>query len=158
MICSFIPGRIRLRSPRFREADNVSALVAILKEQPGMLKIENNPNTGSLLIHYDPEKIDQESALKALALLQTDEERLADDESEPESDCSEAALSLPQINKEAVEYLGMIGAFAVCTSSAFLRSKGLHVYSGLALAGLTVQHIYKYRKRLQRLLSNIVDG
>ncbi len=55
---------------------------------------------------------------------------------------------LGQINKDAAEYLAMTGAFIVCTGSAALRSKGLHIYSGLTLAGLTVQHLYKYRKRL----------
>ncbi len=52
------------------------------------------------------------------------------------------------LKKEAVEYAAMTTAFVICTSSAFLRSKGLHVYSGLTWAGLTLQHMYKYRQRL----------
>lgn len=153
MICSFIPGRIRLRSPRFKNADSISFVINSLKEQPGICKVENNLNTGSVLIHYNPEKIDQQAALNALALLGEDEP-LFDDNAEIQSGCACAAPRRPRINKEAVEYFSMLSAFIICTSSAFLRSKGLHVYSGLTLAGLTVQHVFKYRKYLQAIFSS----
>lgn len=39
-------------------------------------------------------------------------------------------------------------AFVISTGSAFLRSKGLHIYSGILLAGVTLSPIYKYRHRL----------
>lgn len=147
MICSFIPGRIRLRSPLFTDEKAVALVMDMLKNQPGLEKIENNLNTGSLLIFYDPDKLDQEAALAALELLETEEK------TEP---ISKGRPSLPSIrlNKDAIEYMSMLGAFAVCVSSTFLRSKGLHVYSGLALAGLTVQHLIKYRKRLLSILMN----
>jgi hypothetical protein len=34
-----------------------------------------------------------------------------------------------------------------------LRSKGLHVQSGLALIALTLQHIYQYRHKLAAYFS-----
>lgn len=149
MICSFIPGRIRLRSPLFTDEKSVAMVMDLLKNQPGLQNIENNLNTGSLLIFYDPDKLDQEAVLAALELLETAEK------TEPLRP-NEASCPLPSIrlNKEAVEYISMIGAFAICLSSTFLRSKGLHVYSGLALAGLTVQHLIKYRKRLLFILKS----
>lgn len=148
MICSLLPGRVRLRSPRFRDAETVAAVNTLLKDQPGFISLENNLNTGSLLIRFDPDQVDQEAALAALTLLEED-----DDSEEASELYSEAAGAVPfRLNKDAAEYLGMIGAFVVCLSSGFLRSKGLHVYSGLTLAGLTVQHVVKYRKRLAALL------
>lgn len=61
-------------------------------------------------------------------------------------------------NKEALEYLGMTAAFVLCTSSAFLRSKGLHIYSGISLAGMTLSHIFKYRHRLAGRFRNLTVG
>lgn len=150
MICSFIPGRIRLRSPSFMDEETVATVMDMLKSQPGLLSVENNLNTGSLLIRYDPVKVDQQAAMAALELLSEDENQA--EETEPAA-LSQASWPPVNLSKDAVEYVSMIGAFIVCTSSAFLRSKGLHVYSGLALAGLTVQHLLKYRKRLAAILT-----
>ena len=155
MICSFIPGRIRLRSPRFKDAETVAALTALLKDQPGFISLENNLSTGSLLLRYDPEKVNQEAALAALDLLENEDGQTAP----PVDDETACGCTGPELmeklrrNKDAVEYVSMIGAFIVCTSSAFLRSKGLHVYSGLALAGLTIQHVVKYRRRLAAIFN-----
>lgn len=167
MICSYIPGRIRLRSPRFREAETVAALMAILKDQPGLTGLENNLNTGSLLIRFDPEKVDQQTALAALNFLEEEDAgeqsraccgcgacenrggRDAGHQSGPAWDDDQPSL-FPQ-NKEALEYAAMVGAFVICTASGFLRAKGWHIYSGLTLAGLTVQHLVKYRDRLRSL-------
>ncbi len=146
MICSILPGRVRLRSPRFRDAETVAAVTALLKGQPGLLSLENNLNTGSLLIRFDPDQVDQAAALAALTLLEPDDDPEA--ALEPESEAGAPPFRLSQ---DAAEYLGMVGAFVVCLSSGFLRAKGLHVYSGLTLAGLTVQHLIKYRKRLAGL-------
>ena len=154
MICSFIPGRIRLRSPRFKDVETVTALTSLLKDQPGFIGLENNLSTGSILLRYDPEKVDQESALAAFDFLENEVDEVGTVAEETVCGCSDSEL-MERIrqSKDAVEYVSMIGAFMVCTSSAFLRSKGLHVYSGLALAGLTIQHIAKYRRRLAAIFT-----
>lgn len=160
MICSFIPGRVRIRTPRFKDPDLASTAATLLREQPCVRKVTANPETGSLLIEYDPEKLDMEAALKVLEQIDpeglewflaqnqvTAEEGcdgLPEDFLDEVGDCGCFSMS----NKEAVEYAAMVGAFVVCTGSAFLRSKGLHLYSGLSLAGLTLNHIYKYRRSL----------
>jgi len=166
MICSFIEGRVRLRDPRFKNEETAAMLTALLLERPGIIAARANPRTGSLLIEYDPETLDQEEALKALKMIDPEGAAWLEACSAPagleevEETDLEAAPQLPAFlqaamkggpRQEAVEYAALSLAFVVCTSSAFLRSKGLHVYSGLTLAGLTLQHVYKYRRRLMRM-------
>lgn len=159
MIASFIPGRVRIRNPRFKDPDLASTAVTLLREHPCVTRATVNSTTGGLLIEYDPEKLDLEAAQQALEMIdpealdwfntmnQAGPERPAE---VPEGGGGRQPAPWPALaaNREALEYLGMLTAFVVCTGSAFLRSKGLHIYSGISLAGMTLSHIYKYRKSL----------
>ncbi|UQZ88206.1 hypothetical protein C4J81_02850 [Deltaproteobacteria bacterium Smac51] len=173
MITSFIKGRIRLREADFTDPEMADSVAQAVKSFPGVTGVQVNTRTGSLLITYDSEQVDMETAIEAIAavspdsaaqltaMLKEEEEAAPPADLGAESDLLDILpISAPDIQPkrgrrglgglrpEAIEYAGMAAAFVVCTSSAFLRSKGLHVYSGLTLAGMTVQHIYKYRKRL----------
>lgn len=159
MIASFIPGRVRIRNPRFKDPDLASTAVTLLREHPCVTRATANPSTGGLLIEYDPAKLDLEAAQQALEMIDPEAMDWFNTMSQAGSaQCAEApeggAGRQPApwanlaANREAVEYLGMLTAFVVCTGSAFLRSKGLHIYSGISLAGMTLNHIYKYRKSL----------
>jgi hypothetical protein len=155
MITSFIPGRIRLREARLKDPDFAAAMAAALKTQTGVTKASANPVTGGLLLEYDQDKVDTESVLTALATVDPDGfdeflKHLADLETRGGSP---GFLPAVGANYEIAEYATLFLSFVICASSAFLRSKGLHVYSGLSLAGLTVQHVLKYRKRLQAIFS-----
>jgi|GEM_PF-3926022 len=162
MIASFIPGRVRIRNPRFKDPETASTAAALLREHPCVKEVTAHPTTGGLLIEYDPEKLDMESALQALEQIDPEglecfraqeKDRGGQTEDLTDADMLKFAPRLRPISatqKEALEYLAMIGVFVVCTGSAFLRSKGLHVYSGLSLAGMTVSHIYKYRTKLKK--------
>lgn len=57
MITSFIPGRIRFRSPIFQDSDIYSAVFPIIKNLREITSFSYNQKTGSLLVQYDPEKI-----------------------------------------------------------------------------------------------------
>ena len=144
MITSFIPGRIRIRHAALKDPETASSLAAGLNSHPGVNRAIANPVTGGLLIEYDPASVDMESARQALKAIAPEGE----DWLEEYGTVQPFPIRPGRSNKDAAEYLAMIGAFIVCSGSAALRSKGLHVYSGLTLAGLTVQHLYKYRKRL----------
>ena len=168
MITSFINGRVRLRDPRFKDEAACATIEETLRSHPCVTSVKANPKTGGVLIEYDPERLDLDQARQALAAIVPEGARWIDDYeaamgwSQPEKQVDGGAVNinftLPspgfrfaggrRLSPEAAEYLAMTGAFVVCTSSAFLRSKNLHVYSGLTLAGLTVQHIYKFRKRI----------
>ena len=166
MITSFINGRVRLRDPRFKDEEVCASVEALLKDHPSVISVKANPRTGGVLIEYDPETLSPDEAKQALTAVVPEGAQWLEDYECAMGGCSVAVdlggvnLTLPppspgfrfgggrRISPEAAEYLTMTGAFVVCTSSAFLRSKNLHVYSGLTLAGLTIQHIWKFRKRI----------
>lgn len=167
MITSFINGRVRLRDPRFKDEGVCASIEELLRDHPSVTSVKANPKTGGVLIEYDPETLSLEEARQALAAIVPEGAQWLEDYECAMGGCSVAVdfegvnLTLPpgpphgfgfgggrRLNPDAAEYLAMTGAFVVCTSSAFLRSKTLHVYSGLTLAGLTVQHIWKFRKRI----------
>lgn len=174
MIASFIPGRVRIRNPRFKDPDLASTAVTLLREHPCVLKATANSTTGGILIEYDPEKLDLEAARQALEMI--DPEAMdwfeamnrpggPEPAEAPACGCGTAKLrgvpapwAAMAANREALEYLGMVVAFAACTGSAFLRSKGLHIYSGISLAGMTLNHIYKYRKSLLCRLRSLTES
>lgn len=69
MIVSFIPGRVRIRNPRFKDHDTASTAATLLREHPCVIRVTTNPTTGSLLIEYDPDKLDPAAAQQALGLI-----------------------------------------------------------------------------------------
>jgi hypothetical protein len=157
MIASFIPGRVRIRNPQFKDPDLAATAVTLLREHPCVLKATVNSTTGGLLIEYEPEKMDMEAARQALEMIDPEAMDWFQTMNQAGPNQPDEALATGEVrrlapalaaNREALEYLGMLAAFVVCTGSAFLRSKGLHIYSGISLAGMTLNHIYKYRQSL----------
>lgn len=57
MITSFFPGRIRLRSPVFKDTVIVEEAQRILSQFSAATDIQCNPRTGSVLLEYNPEEI-----------------------------------------------------------------------------------------------------
>lgn len=58
IVSSYFPGRIRLRSPALLDADIQNAVVRAAKKFPQIHTLSVNEKTGSVLIGYDPEKVD----------------------------------------------------------------------------------------------------
>jgi hypothetical protein len=71
-----LPGRVRLRLPSLRgEAETLGQVQGWIRQLPGVRRVQANPVTGSVLVHYD---VEAEGALftaarEALALLGGDE-------------------------------------------------------------------------------------
>lgn len=175
MITSFINGRVRLRDPRFKDEETCAVLEELLKDHPGVTRVTANPRTGGLLIEYDPDRVSLDEAKRLLTAAAPEGAQWLEDYECALGGCSIAVnlrgedMTLPpppspgfggfrRLSPEAAEYLTMTGAFIVCTGSAFLRSKNLHIYSGLTLAGLTAQHIWKFRKRIAACLNLRLGG
>ncbi len=61
-----IPGRIRVRLDKtLRSPDTVNSLVNALAQVEGMRLVQGNPVTGSLLLLYDPERLNLEQLFAA---------------------------------------------------------------------------------------------
>ena len=56
-IVSHFPGRLRVRSPRFRDAAIADDVAAKLRESDGVHAVTAVPFTGSLLVEYDARQV-----------------------------------------------------------------------------------------------------
>jgi hypothetical protein len=58
-IAHHVPGRIRIKAPILKELSlSVLLELAAIPFEAGILDIQPNPVTGSLVINYDPQQID----------------------------------------------------------------------------------------------------
>lgn len=152
MITSFIPGRVRIRDERFKDQDTATLITGLIKEHPAVSSATANTMTGGILIEYDPEQLDTGEACQALEAIDPEISAWIDDYEEalvaswrPFAGMGGNKCGGPSRNKAELAIL--TGSFLVCLASGFLRSKNLHIYSGLALAGASVEHVYKHRRR-----------
>lgn len=62
-ITSFVDGRVRLRHPSLKRAEDAEQVRGFLASLPGILRVTVNSRTGSLLLEYDPDQISREDLL-----------------------------------------------------------------------------------------------
>lgn len=54
-VMHFIPGRVRLRSPYWEgNSKIVQTLLPVLQAEPKILSVRHTPETGTILVEYDP--------------------------------------------------------------------------------------------------------
>ncbi|MDR1685237.1 MAG: hypothetical protein LBR82_02145 [Desulfovibrio sp.] len=70
MIASFIDGRVRIRAEALKQAEIMSMAKSLAQSRQGVLKVEGNVGTGSLLVHYDPAVITRETLLETAKILE----------------------------------------------------------------------------------------
>ncbi len=63
MITSMVEGRIRLRSPHFKDPDLARRFAELAVAVPGMLEVTVNPLAGSALLLYDPAELPTETLM-----------------------------------------------------------------------------------------------
>jgi hypothetical protein len=67
-IAHHVPGRIRIRIPVLKKLSlSMLQRSAAIPFEAGILHVQVNPVTGSLVIHYDPQRIDILKYLEAMA-------------------------------------------------------------------------------------------
>lgn len=134
-IASSIPGRIRVRDPKLRVPERLLRLRDALAQGMGILSVETNALTGSLLLHYD-------AAATAPEIMESFVDAAVDAElASPRPDTTQTRL-----NRYAKH--GMLASLAVSLAFAAAGNKRWHALSGgLFLAGLGV-HLAHHRQRL----------
>ncbi|MGP1445069.1 HMA2 domain-containing protein [Treponema sp.] len=66
MITGFFPGRIRLRSPIFKNQAIAGRAISILTQFPPVTFTEHTPSTGSILVKYDVAQLPTENLQRLL--------------------------------------------------------------------------------------------
>lgn len=138
-IVSALPGRIRLRDRGLRNGARLKALEARVGAWPGVLRLEANVRTGSLLVGFDPQLIGMDE-LEARLEAAADRVMAAPRPTGPGS--------RRVVNRYAK--LGMLGSLAASLGLLVAGLKRGHGVAGaLFLVGLSV-HLGVHRKSLLR--------
>lgn len=140
MITSFFDGRLRLRDEALKDKANMALVTGLLSGRDGVLRLEPNARTGSLLIEYDQEKISRETLLQAGIIL---ESQLAAAKPAKTVRAKKAKCSP---FSPAQESLLLCALYALTAVTGF-GPKRLHVLLGTGFAVLAGMHLYD-RKHL----------
>lgn len=159
-IASRVPGRIRLRDRRLRQDSLRASLVDALFALDGVLAVEPNGTTGSLLVRYDiarcaPPDFEAQLAERVAAVLGESCEATS-----PSADASArtpAALRRSRLTRRNVarasnrmSKLGMLGVYPLVIALAFSGNKKLHAAAGGVFTLFALMHSIFHRRQLLR--------
>ncbi len=137
MITSFLEGRIRLRCEALKDPNTLGDLAGLLNGQDGVLSVESNLRTGSLLVLYDPSKIRQQDIEDLLPLL---EDKLG-----PMNPPAKKKRKKPCIENPMRMENFMLASAVVSGLSLVAGNTALHKITGGAFFVLAARHIYRRR-------------
>lgn len=144
-IRSYIPGRIRIRHPALKSEAAEAAVRGFLEKMEGVTGLELNRRVGSLLLTWDPAKLDIEQ-LRAMALF-----CLPAEKKEEKKECLLASLS-PLRGAKAVNRMvnrSMTVSYLLLLASlvpGIRAGRAIHTAAGIAFTAALAWHMTRYRK------------
>lgn len=156
MITSFIDGRVRIRAEALRDEGNMALVLAVINAQEGVTEVVSNPRTGSILVHYDPEKIPRETLLEAAAALEQQLAPMAEVGTRKSGSSFLAVLSCRGNKKGGrisplsplAESALMAGLLLLTVVTGYTNKKS-HFLMAASFAGLAGIHMYDRRRCLK---------
>lgn len=155
LLRSRLPGRIRVRHPALRARARHAELAAELARWDGMISVEGNPSTGSLLLHYDakrcaPAHMEVRVAEAAAAVIGLTAEPPTP---EPVPAPPEAAAPRKKSPRNGLRQLNRAAKFGMMASlplslAALAFSKRTHAAAGAAFVALVLVHMTANRRYL----------
>lgn len=150
-LASRLPGRLRLRDRALRGRDAHEGLLAEFRGWPGVVSVEGNLTTGSILLHYDVGQVTQADmeakVLKAVSGPETTPEPVA-------SKAPAKRLASPSSSRRALirrlnrySKIGMLGSLAL-SLAALAGSKRMHAGAGGLFVALMLVHMGVHRHHL----------
>ena len=113
----------------------------LIAAQDGIREIVANPKTGSILVHYDPEKITRETLTMAVGMLENELKK---------SPAAEPGC-IPRLftgkNRRRHEAALLSAVYGLTVLGGFL-DKRVHIASGVLFTALAAMHLYDRRKCL----------
>lgn len=148
-IVSAVPGRIRIRDRQLRNAALQEQLGAVLAELDGVVEVEGNPRTGSMLLRYTPEhttRAEMEARVSAAVAAELQPPSAAAPEEAPAERTPRRWQRDRRLNTWA-KY-GMLGSLAASLALAAAGSKKAHAATGGLFLGLLGVHMTVHRRHL----------
>ncbi|MBO3273909.1 HMA2 domain-containing protein [Pseudomonas schmalbachii] len=140
-IVSSLPGRIRVRDARLRNADRLRGLHEKLAGLDGVLSCESNAKSGSLLLHFAAEQVD-------LAAFEAQIDALVDAElARPQLVSGRRPLKM-RVNRYAK--LGMIAGLGSSLALVGMGSKRGHAAAGAVFVACLGVHLSTHRRHILR--------
>lgn len=146
MIASFFDGRIRIRREELKDPGTMELVTGLIRNQDGILDLEPNPRTGSLLITYDPDRIPRETLLEAAATLEKQFAAPPPGKKRPARRKKTRRHGIGGLSPLAET--GLLGGVYALTLLAGFASKRAHLIGALTLTILAGAHVYNRRKFL----------
>lgn len=157
VIVSSIPGRLRLRHPLLRRAQQSNEVAARLRSIVGVLSVEANPATGSLLLHYDSARCDRSSMETQVAATARFDDAAPFGMLPPQSETrpqpqapSPSRKRGPGRELNRLAKVGMVVSFPVSLAFAAAGGKRLHALAGGVFTLLLLIHLAVHRHHLLR--------
>ncbi len=158
-ITSFVDGRLRLRHPIFKDSHVADKVKELLENISGIESLKHNMRTGSLLIEYDSEILDQKSLL---TILEGGEQFFKDISIEQLENSEKKSVELPCSITNMLKCFELMSprekrklfnrslalSFGVTATSILFKLESLHVFAGMIFLGFALRHIKRNHKLL----------
>ncbi len=149
-VTSFVEGRLRLRHPILKDSQVVEQIASLLENFPGVESLKHNVRTGSLLLEYDAEVLDQDTLLNIMK----QGEQFIDLENiniEPKKPLSCLPCSLKNMTtreKRKLYNRTMAVSLGVAALAIGVGNERIHALAGVVFLGLSLGHIKRMHKGL----------
>ncbi|AYH42212.1 HMA2 domain-containing protein [Azoarcus sp. DN11] len=147
-IVSAVPGRIRIRAVQLRDAARQERLGAVLAEIDGIVDVEGNPRTGSMLLRYTPERATRvEMEARVSAAVGAELAPPAAPRAEDHAPRTPRRWQRDRRLNTWAKY-GMLGSLGVSLALAAAGNKKAHAATGGLFLGLLGVHLAVHRRHL----------
>ena len=143
MIASFYDGRVRIRTEALKDPDNMALVENFIKGQDGVIDIAANPTTGSLLVHYDPEKIPRDTLMAAAQALEAQLPQTKTPGTARKKIARKACMPFSRKTETAL----LVGLYGATLAGGFVSTR-VHIAAASLFTVLAGLHVYNRRKCL----------
>lgn len=150
-ISSLTEGRLRIKTPLLKTADKTS-LIQSLKKVNGVESLKLNQTTGSLLVTFDPKKLNTAEFEKTFdECLKIREQTVSEEvlEVADERESKRRKLDLYRSFRK-IENQTMAAAGTLCLLGVGFKLWRLHSWAGWIFSAAAVAHSIRYKKQLLR--------
>lgn len=136
MIASTVPGRIRVRTPLLKSSQFSKEVSQKVQNLTGFDKVRTNLKSGSLIVTYHPEQVDEQH-------IELEVEELCFKSPPPRKKKNPVSAKVGQVSK-----IGMIATLIPSIALGFAGKKKLHIYTGVAFLAFAGLHTTRFSKTL----------